>query len=85
MDRDRIMQYLPDVMRVYTEQSGNEVGGNLHIAIDDGNLTDSDLYFCETRCIEDTDTLGLFICNCLSLLSFEDRNLVTTGGYSFNG
>jgi hypothetical protein len=34
------------------------VGGNLHIALDDGNLGDDDLQFCLDLCLKEGDGLG---------------------------
>lgn len=44
--------------------------GPLHIAIDDGNVDDTSLAFCERQGL---DTLETEIVRRLKLLSFEDR------------
>ena len=52
---------------------GNEVGGNLHIVLDDGNLEDNDIAFCLVRCAINNDFLGYTICANLLHISYEER------------
>lgn len=37
---------LPD-FRAYIAQRGNEVGGSLHLVLDDGNVSDADVQWCQ--------------------------------------
>lgn len=61
----------------------NQGGGNLHIAIDDGNLSDGDLSFCALKVYEETDRAKQFaefaLLNFLQRLSYEQRVEVTCG------
>ncbi len=62
--------------REYYSISGNEAGGNLHVALDDGNLGDSTLHFCLTTCVELGDDSGAEIAADLLELSYIDRGIV---------
>lgn len=46
------------VLRLYRGEVG-VTGGNLHIALDDGNLSDKDLKFCLDRASGLSDWLGV--------------------------
>lgn len=38
--------------------SGNPLGGNLHVVLDDGNIEDSHVEWCLERCLELNDKSG---------------------------
>ena len=45
-------ELVPTIEAVY-EYSG--VGGNLHVVLDDGNIRDDDIRFCQARIAEEPD------------------------------
>lgn len=49
------------MIRAYLAKPGNEAGGNLHIVLDDLNVADRHLYFCEgyAAALNDTDGVRL--------------------------
>lgn len=52
---------------------GNENGGNLHIALEDGNLEDSHIEFCWETASECHDHEGMKLADALLKMSFEER------------
>ena len=57
----------------YYEKDGNSVGGNLHIALDDGNLEDESLSFCLNQALKENDLDGVKLCALMLNLSVLDR------------
>ena len=55
----------------YYEIPGNNVGGKLHIVLDDYNYDDSSIEYCYKLC--DADEKGREICELLSSIPFERR------------
>ncbi|MGV8914370.1 MAG: hypothetical protein ACOH1X_02865 [Kaistella sp.] len=43
----------------------NPTGGYLHIVLDDGNLDDQSIYFCQNECSKNGDTFGYFLATLL--------------------
>lgn len=60
--------------REYYLIEGNNVGGNLHIVLDDGNLSDKDISFCYNQCVEEKDSKGMDLCKLLLVASKSQRN-----------
>ena len=48
--------------------------GNLHIALDDGNLSGGDVSFCADQCIDNDDLYGRVLCEILSAMSKSQRD-----------
>ena len=62
----------------------NGTGGNLHIMLDDGNVSLTHLAFCENKCYEHDDSMGLFIISIMWDMSEEDRKkFVDAYGYGY--
>lgn len=55
---------LRDLIKYYY-MNGNGAGGNLHIALDDGNLSFRSLEFCRDRAMSEGDAMGVLICDLL--------------------
>jgi hypothetical protein len=67
---------VPDVapiVRAYYALPGNGAGGSLHIALDDGNVRDSDLDFCIERAEERGDEHGAALARVLRRMSKTQR------------
>ncbi|VTP12678.1 hypothetical protein PUATCC27989T_00490 [Phytobacter ursingii] len=52
----------------------NCTGGSLHIAYDDGNVSDSDIAFCYRYAEKNGDVAGMVIAGFLMDMSEEERN-----------
>ena len=48
-------------------------GGYCHIALDDGNLSDENLFFCQEKCENNEDLLGYLIATVLRHFSEKER------------
>lgn len=53
--------FLCDLVQYYYDDLGNINGGNLHIALDDGNLNTNHIWFCQEKCEKNRDDFGYFI------------------------
>lgn len=60
-------------IKQYLAIEGNEVGGNLHIVLDDGNLEDKHILWCRARCMDIHDVLGVYICDNLLRMTYKER------------
>lgn len=60
-------------IRDYYRKPGNETGGSLHIALDDGNLTDDDLRWCVHHARERGDHDAVWIAARLLTFNQEAR------------
>jgi len=64
---------IKDFIRFYYYDLDNNVGGTLHIALDDGNLEESDLWFCQEACEANGDSFGYFLAALLRTFTVEER------------
>jgi hypothetical protein len=51
----------------------NGAGGYCHIALDEGNLEDGSLFFCQGECEKHEDFLGYLIAETLREFTIEER------------
>ena len=68
---------IPEVLpfaKAYYQLPGNSCGGNLHIVLDDGNLSNEDIKFCLDLCIEAGDKEGVKLATMILKLSKTQRN-----------
>jgi len=72
-EKPTIPEILP-LLKAYGEKDGNEVGGNLHIVLDDGNVNDSDVVFCLERAKETNDVDGVKLAELLLKMSKTQRS-----------
>lgn len=59
-DRPKVPDVMP-LVRAYFAKPGNGAGGNLHVALDDGNLDNGSLQFCLSECEREHDYDGATI------------------------
>lgn len=79
---DNFKPLLSDLVEFYYEDLGNAAGGNLHIALDDGNLSDGNIWFCQEQCEKNKDTFGYFLATLLRYFSEDEREeMYKTGWY----
>ena len=65
---------LIELIEFYYEH--NPAGGWLHIALDDGNLEDKDIWFCQEETEKHEDWLGRFIADRLRDMTYEERDQI---------
>ena len=73
VDCEVFMPVIKYLIKYYYEKDGNSTGGNLHIALDDGNLEDENLWFCQEKCEENNDWLGNLIATTLRHFTTKER------------
>ncbi len=61
-------------VQYYYNQLDNSAGGNFHIALDDGNLSDSDIWFCQQEAEKNNDSFGIFLGQLLRSFTEDERN-----------
>ena len=61
MKFEKFKPFLNDFIQYYYKDLGNGSGGYLHIATDDGNLSENNIWFCQELCEKEGDTFGHFI------------------------
>jgi hypothetical protein len=67
-----IPEVLP-LVREYYAMPGNGVGGSLHIVLEDGNVSDGDLWFCKGWALEHGDEAGYRLAGILLEMSKTQR------------
>lgn len=61
------------LIQYYYGELDNIAGGHCHIVLDDGNLSDENLSFCQASCLKNDDKFGYFIMAILHLFPEEKR------------
>jgi len=75
IDHDRRLT-VPDVLPLITrfaKAQGNEIGGSLHVVLDDYNVRDKDVQFCVEYAKENDDPLGVEVAETLLQMSRTQR------------
>jgi len=72
MEKPTIPEVMP-LIKAYYAISGNGVGGNLHIILDDGNIDNEDVKFCLDECKKSCDSEGVILCGLLLRMSKTQR------------
>jgi hypothetical protein len=77
-----------DLIKYYYDESpcddgstGNSTGGYCHIALDDGNLSDENLYFCQEECLKHNDGVGYLIATILRHFTEDERDNMYEGNW----
>jgi hypothetical protein len=76
MTAPRAKHRVPDVARMvrdYYATDGNEAGGYMHIVLDDGNLGDDSIRFCQGECAKAGDAAGVRLADILLEMSPSQR------------
>lgn len=63
-------------IKQFLSLEGNEIGGNLHIVLDDGNLENENIAWCMHLCINKQDFLGFSICDNLLRITYKEREAI---------
>lgn len=72
-----VPEVLP-IIRAYLHKPGNNVGGSLHVVLDDNNIRDSDIRWCRDYALECGDEDGVKLADLLLAMSRTQRNKITT-------
>lgn len=70
---DKFKPLIFDFVKFYREELCNVNGGSLHIALDDGNLTDHDLFLCQEEAQKSGDSFGYFLSTLLRHFTEVER------------
>jgi len=62
--------------KLYMEEFGNVLGGNLHIVLSDGNLELGHIQFCLEEATYQGDHVGVALAKCLAELTKAERQEV---------
>ena len=57
----------------YRDELMNSSGGNLHIVLDDGNIGDNDIWYCQEECEKRGDDMGYLIATVLRNFTETER------------
>lgn len=75
-----VPEVLP-LVHAYYRKPGNEVGGNLHIVLDDGNVEDGHIQYCLEQAEADGDEDGVVLASLLLRMSRTQRSKLSALAY----
>lgn len=58
---ENLKPFLNQFVQFYYNDLGNVTGGHLHICLDDGNLSASDIWWCQQEAENAGDTFAIFL------------------------
>ena len=64
--------------KFYYNDLGNATGGHYHIVLDDGNVEDEHVWFCQQEAEKYNDTFGIFLGIILRMFTEEEREKMYT-------
>jgi len=64
---------LYELIQYYYYNCGNPNGGNCHIVLDDGNLDDQCIWYCQEQCEKNNDNFGYLIMLIMRQITFKER------------
>jgi len=70
---ENIKPFIKDLIKFYYEDLGNSTGGYFHIVLDDGNIEDKDIWFCQEQAEKNNDTFGIFLGQVLRMFTEPER------------
>jgi len=65
--------FIKDLIKFYYEDLGNSSGGYFHIVLDDGNIEDGHVWFCQEEAEKYNDTFGIFLGQVLRMFTEYER------------
>ncbi len=75
---------VPDVLplvRAYVAKPGNDIGGNLHIVLEEGNIDDQSINFCRLWAKARRDTDGEVLADKLLLMTRTQRSKIVAQAF----
>jgi hypothetical protein len=70
---EQFKPFIKDLIKFYYNDLGNSTGGNYHIVLDDGNIDDSCVWFCQEEAKKNNDTFGIFLGQILRMFTEDER------------
>jgi 2-hydroxy-3-keto-5-methylthiopentenyl-1-phosphate phosphatase len=70
---DNFKPLIKDLIEFYYQDLGNCTGGAFHIVLDDGNVEDRHVWFCQEEAEKRNDTFGIFLGQVLRTLTEKER------------
>lgn len=81
---DKFKPIINELVQYYYEYLNNSSGGNLHIALDDGNLSDEHIWSCQRMCLDSGDQIGFLIGAILRCFPEEEREQMYKNYWGIN-
>lgn len=69
---ENLKPFLNQFIQFYYFDLDNMSGGNLHIALDDGNLSEGNIHFCQEEAEQNNDSFGIFLCRLMREFTEEE-------------
>ena len=69
---ENLKPFLNQFIQFYYFDLDNMSGGNLHIALDDGNLSEGNINFCQEEAEKNNDSFGVFLCRLIREFTEEE-------------
>lgn len=76
-ERPTVLHVIP-LIEAYYRKPGNEVGGNMHVVLDDYNLEDWCIAYCRDRSAELNDDDGVRLASLLLQMTGTQRRVAST-------
>lgn len=76
---NRRLLTVPDILplvRGFYQLPGNEVGGVLHIVLDDGNIEDQHIEYCLSEAIAKNDMIAVSLAKLLLKMTYTQRKKI---------
>jgi len=70
---EKFKPFLKELVDFYYNELGNVAGGSFHISLDDGNLSDDDIWLCQQEAKKNNDSFGVFLGLILREFTEEER------------
>lgn len=78
---DKLKPFLKDFIQYYYNELGNGTGGTLHIALDDGNVSENDIWFCQEYAQKNNDHFGYFIATLMRYFTEDELEEMYDNGW----
>lgn len=75
---EKFKPVINELIQYYYCIGGNSAGGNLHISLDDGNLSENHIWSCQRLCLDSGDNIGFLIGSVLRCFTQEEREQMYT-------
>jgi hypothetical protein len=75
VDISKLKNRISELIAIYLFEfkKQDELGGDLHIILQGGNICDASINACREFCLKSGDVFGILICDTLSLISENKR------------
>jgi 2-hydroxy-3-keto-5-methylthiopentenyl-1-phosphate phosphatase len=73
--------FIKELIKFYYKDLGNSAGGYFHIVLDDGNIEDRCVWFCQEEAEKHNDTFGMFLGQVLRMFTEEEREKMYEGDW----